>query len=942
MTDKQIYDLLRSIDKGYRPTDSQLKALASETKITWTYYYKLPTSMNLLEGLTDLNLSNSSIEYFGALSGLKSLSKLNLSSTHINNLRALRDLSSLHFLYLGYTQITDIHPLACLYALSTLDLANTSVKDISPLTDLISLQTLYLSNTAIEDIRPLAGLCSLQKLYLAHTKISDLSPISKLKSLSIIDLRGVETDFIPESFLDLGLDFITDVSISGPGIYIFGIKIKKQDISIFRQPRELIHEYYKSLESEELIPVNKCKVVLLGDGGAGKRLIIHRLIKEDEETPNFDGKTTPGIDINSHTYTIGEDKIELSFWDFGGEAIMHSMHRLFLTNRTLYVIVANARENDASEQAWYWIQNIKSFADNAPVFLLVNHKDENPFVDINLNGLKREYPELKDFRIVSALKDSIDEFNTNIRDQILHIVQSMESVHTPFPTSWLSLMNNLQVMKNDRIFSDDFYTKCRESGIEMDDHIIDSIISWYQDLGICFYSRKHRVSRKYMVLKPKWLLNALYILIFNGRKYSDKGIISEEKIYELINEDVSTANIQKVYTDIKYTEQDVTFIIQVLMNFNLVRRLDNDSIFVPMLCDENEPEDIHLFLSEKALHYSFDYTYLPENVLYRLMIQQWHELNLKKAWKSGAAFEKKRFGWKSLVRILGNRLDIYTESENSREYPAVRYMDILCEAIRRINNELGLHAEEYITFREKKIEDRFKRSVLEGSKKAGLSRIYSDVFERILQIDVILGKTIKSSDIMTEEVITQMLTALSEISEQTVYMTDKGEVELTADFQRSIESALNAKYGIHVTRENTMGWSIKTIGETDLYFFKEENGNKEELYILENKVIRNFKSQYQQLIGYLNPNFRAGITLSINKEMGWEDAFDYICEKLGELKNEDEAFAPITIDRRTGTNGTKYVRSEHIVSGGYTMPVYHLVMQLSDKDRHNIAIKARS
>ena len=96
-------------------------------------------------------------------------------------------------------------------------------------------------------------------------------------------------------------------------------------------------------------------------------------------------------------------------------------------------------------------------------------------------------------------------------------------------------------------------------------------------------------------------------------------------------------------------------------------------------------------------------------------------------------------------------------------------------------------------------------------------------------------------------------------------------------------------------------------------------------------------------MGYLNPNFKAGITLSINKKMEWEEAFDYIFEKLGELKDEAGAFAPITIDRKTGTSGTRYIRSEHIVpETGYTMPVYHLVMQLSDKHRHDIAIKARS
>ena len=37
--------------------------------------------------------------------------------------------------------------------------------------------------------------------------------------------------------------------------------------------------------------------------------------------------------------------------------------------------------------------------------------------------------------------------------------------------------------------------------------------------------------------------------------------------------------------------------------------------------------------------------------------------------------------------------------------------------------------------------------------------------------------------------------------------------------------------------------------------------------VLENKYIENFTNQYNQLMGYLNPNFEFGITLSMNREM---------------------------------------------------------------------------
>ena len=88
--------------------------------------------------------------------------------------------------------------------------------------------------------------------------------------------------------------------------------------------------------------------------------------------------------------------------------------------------------------------------------------------------------------------------------------------------------------------------------------------------------------------------------------------------------------------------------------------------------------------------------------------------------------------------------------------------------------------------------------------------------------------------------------------------------------------------------------------------------------------------------------FHFGFTLSINKDKGWEEAFDYICEKLEGLKEKGGTFAPVSIVRCVEPNRTQYVKTEHIVpETGMNMLVYHLVLQISDSERHKIAIEAR-
>ena len=68
--------------------------------------------------------------------------------------------------------------------------------------------------------------------------------------------------------------------------------------------------------------------------------------------------------------------------------------------------------------------------------------------------------------------------------------------------------------------------------------------------------------------------------------------------------------------------------------------------------------------------------------------------------------------------------------------------------------------------------------------------------------------------------------------------------------------------------------------EIDEPFFEDENLIEIEIPLFssaeKNKYIENFTNQYNQLMGYLNPYFEFGITLSMNREMSLKQGFDEI------------------------------------------------------------------
>lgn len=189
-----------------------------------------------------------------------------------------------------------------------------------------------------------------------------------------------------------------------------------------------------------------------------------------------------------------------------------------------------------------------------------------------------------------------------------------------------------------------------------------------------------------------------------------------------------------------------------------------------------------------------------------------------------------------------------------------------------------------------------------------------------------------------ERIISEIVSVLKRFQKRIVNFETRDEVEITADIQDAISGTLNNKYDVHISREFTMGRAIKKLGETDLYLYKESGGILEDYAVLENKYIENFTEQYNQLMGYLNPNFKFGITLSINKSMTIYEGFEKIEMDLKAIKG---AFQPIQI-RKVGQKNILMLISQHTVpETNSKMYIYHLIFQLNDKERKEAAKRAR-
>jgi hypothetical protein len=170
-------------------------------------------------------------------------------------------------------------------------------------------------------------LTSLTTLYLRDNQLTTPPPeIGELTSLTTLDLRDNPLPIPPE------------------------ILAKKDE------PTTIIN-YHLQHETGQKKPLNEAKMLLVGQGSVGKTSLVKRLLKDEFDLHE---EKTEGIEIEEWQVTADDQKIRLNVWDFGGQEIMHATHQFFLTKRSLYLLVLDARLGDEENRIEYWLKIISN------------------------------------------------------------------------------------------------------------------------------------------------------------------------------------------------------------------------------------------------------------------------------------------------------------------------------------------------------------------------------------------------------------------------------------------------------------------------------------------------------------------------------------------------------------------------------------------------------
>lgn len=682
-----------------------------------------------LKQLSSLSLSANKIENISHLKELKQLKSLHLSSNKIENISSLKELKQLNSLYLDSNVVSDYSPIKELENLKRLDLSNNKILDLNFIKELKQLESLELNTNSIEDISFLKELKQLRNLDLSNNNIENISSIKELKQLKVLDLNfnritdintlkeltqlrslDINYNFIENinvlkgltqlRSLDISSNKIENISILEELIELEGLRLRNNKIInipefIFRSPKltqpidlitdknpisnppiEIIEqgkiavlEWFDAKNRDKL---NEIKIILIGDPEAGKTSLLKRLNGNefDSNEPQTDGINIVDIDFSKSNLFKNEKKlhgIKGRFWDFGGQEIMSATHRLFLSNRAVYILLLQARDDKASEkQVIDWIEQIKATGGDSPVIVVANKIDINPSFDFeNTYQIKQKYSQIKDFiKISNKTIENIDQLTNKLSE----IIPEAGFLNSEVDTRYIHLKELIK--KETRIHNylneESFNRLCEHENVKiLDESSRIHAIDFFNKIGITSYFNEIKTSQ-YHVLDPNWITTGLYRILTSEKVAQQKGLISFDDLGTILNKEEQKVKSYHPFSkkEFKYGLKDErNFIVEVLCKNKLAFKLKNDQFIIPALLAAN-PEDALLsqFDSSNTLDLFFEYKSLPKNIISELLVELHRSGYLTEYWRTGGLIEKDNT--KATIVASSNRIYINIISDN--------------------------------------------------------------------------------------------------------------------------------------------------------------------------------------------------------------------------------------------------------------------------------------
>ncbi|MGA2133972.1 MAG: COR domain-containing protein, partial [Bryobacteraceae bacterium] len=586
------------------------------------------TSLAPLAGLSALQMLTASdmpVTDLAPLAGLAALRILDVSRTPVDQLPALA-FRALQMLNVSGTQVADLSPLAGLCALWELDLSSTPVIDLRPLASLPALRTLNVSRTQVSDVGPLAGLPVLDTLDTSRTQVTDLSALVPLIA------RGCPVLWSSESF-------------RGRGIYVGDCPLINPPPEIVKQGNDAILNCFREKALGELDHLYEAKMLILGEGGAGKTSLLRRLYQPGQPLPT-EKESTKGISIHQHEFRLGNGRrFRLNVWDFGGQEIYHATHQFFLTRRSLYLLVDDTRKDykSASDPGFrYWLELVDVFGGRSPVLIFQNEKAGRSKA-IDIGGIKGRYDNVKDLYAGNLEQGDSAE---KLRDGIEFYAAQLSHIGEQLPARWIKVREEIEARAREvPHIPQQEYFQIYGRHLEFDRSRALHLSRYLHDLGVFLHFQDDPLLARTVILQNQWATEAVF------------RILDDETVKAQLGR-FNAADCERLWRDSVYADMHPE-LLALMQRFELcyeLRERRPPEWLAPQLLPPAKPTELADWGQPADLVLRYRYDFLPTGIISRLTVRLHRFLDPNLAWVTGVLFQIESSA--VLVELLANGSEI--------------------------------------------------------------------------------------------------------------------------------------------------------------------------------------------------------------------------------------------------------------------------------------------
>jgi small GTP-binding protein len=691
MADQQeILELIEQAAKGgWTTLDLSGKQLSS-----------VPPEIGKLTYLTHLDLSDNQLTTVPPEIGkLTNLNHLDLRRNGLTSLPPeISKLSKLTYLLLTGNKLTNLPPeITKLTNLQRLDLGFVGLTSLPPeITKLTNLALLNLFGNKLTSAPPeIFRLINLSALFLGNNQLTSIPlEISKLTKLVWLDLGDNQLTNVPQEIAQLTNLFHLDLSrnrlASLPPEIIKLTNLTHLDLSnnqlpippeTLADPKDVkaIFAALAGLLSGERL--NEAKMLVVGDGKVGKSSVVERLLCG---TFNPRKETTLGVEINDEMKVVqsevkGEgEPVKLNIWDFGGQEIQHSTHQFFLTTRSLYLLVVDARKGDQIGNIEYWLKLIESFGGDSPILVVVNQidqlKGQRP-LNLDRKGLQDKY-NIRGFVETScATGAGIEQLNASIAREV-----EMKHVRDIWPREWLAVKRRLKDIQEDYIPVEKYLEICGEEHLN-DEDIRRSLLGLLHDLGVII-----RFPGDTQVLNPRWVTQGVYGLLTSAELVKSQGQFDLREVGKIL------ASLPEAGS--RYPSHTHRRLIDVMKHFELCFEFTDrpNHYLIPRHLHDTELDIPWDETDALKFHYHYVET-LPDSIISRFIVRMNQYITKQYYWKNGVFLHSGENRAKIKADLVDRRIFI---SIIGKEQTRRAFLAVIRSAFDEINSNFKITIKQMI------------------------------------------------------------------------------------------------------------------------------------------------------------------------------------------------------------------------------------------------------